>query len=415
MQSERTNCLWYQRMIVENKYKVKLIKQLYGREELPVSDLSKGIRKSIPFTTSLINEMVEDEILEERGLAKSKGGRRAQLYSFKENIFFTVGVAVDQLSTSFTIFDLQGNQVMERISKNILLTKTGEDLKSLGTFISKCIEESGIAKERILGVGIGMPGFIDVKKGVNHSFLKIEKGDIVTYLEDSINLPVFIDNDSSLIGLAELRQGWARDRENTLVINIGWGVGLGIIISHKVFRGENGFAGEFSHIPLFENKKVCSCGKLGCLETETSLYVLIEKAREGLSSDGYTILPKELPDDRTEAVKVIFNAIEQGDAFSLGLLKELGQNLGRGISTLIHLFNPGLIVLSGLGSIPGKFWLPPVQQAINEHSIGKLAEDTELKISNLGPSAELVGAAALVIERLEEINKKNKEKLIMPN
>ncbi len=390
-------------MILENKFKIKLIKQLYGREQLPVSDLSKGIRKSIPFTSALVNEMVEEEILEERGLAKSKGGRRPQLYSIKEKIYYTIGVAVNQISTTFSIFDLKGNQVLESKSKNILLSKTGEDLIALGSFVSKCIKDTGIDKSRILGVGIGMPGFVDVKEGINHSFLKSNHSDIVGYLESILELPVFIDNDSSLIGLAELRQGWGRDRENTLVINIGWGVGLGVIVSQKVFRGENGFAGEFSHIPLFENNKVCSCGKRGCLETETSLYVLIEKAKEGLADGVYTILPNQLPDDRTDAVKLIFNAIQQGDSFAVGLLKHLGHNLGRGISTLVHLFNPGLIVLSGLGAIPGKFWLPPVQQGIYEHSIGKLAENTVLKISELGAAAELVGAAALVIERLEEV------------
>ena len=390
-------------MNLENKHKVKLIKQLYGRVQLPVSELSKGINKSIPFTTTLITEMMEDGILEESGLARSRGGRRPQLYSIVEGIGFVVGVAVNQFKSTLTIFDLSGTQIIDVLDRNITLTKTGEDLVALGDFIAESIESSGIDRSRIIGVGIGMPGFVNVNKGQNHSFLKRSDSSLVDYLQDRIRIPVFIDNDSSVIGLAELRQGIAREQGEALVINIGWGVGLGIIISHEVFRGENGYAGEFSHIPLYDNNKICSCGKVGCLETESSLNVLIERARAGLASGVYTTLSDPLPEDKTEAVKLIFNAIQQGDTFSIGLLNQLGHSLGRGISILIHLFNPPVVVLSGLGSIAGKYWWAPVQQAINEYSIGKLAENTEIQISELGSSAELVGAAALVIERMEEI------------
>lgn len=394
------------KLVFDNVYKVRLIKCLYGHKELAVSDLSAGIQKSVPFTASLINELVEDGILMETGLSKSRGGRRAQLYSFKPNVGYIVGVAVNQVYTTISIVDLNGSPVFEQQSINIPLSRTGEDVVALGTFISEYIEESGVDRFRIIGVGIGMPGFVNVSKGVNHTFLQIEGTNPVSYLESKLHLPVFIDNDSSLIALAELRHGLARDRNNTLVINIGWGIGLGIIISHKVFRGENGYAGEFSHIPIFENGKVCSCGKIGCLETETSLNVLLEKAKADRSEAIRTVLPVELPQDRTLAVKEIFKAIQHGDSYAIGLLKYLGQNLGRGLSILIHLFNPGLIVLSGFGSIPGKYWWPPVQQAINEHSIGKLAENIELKMSEIGPEAELIGSADLVVESLELIQLK---------
>lgn len=391
---------------LKDKFKIKLIQHLYGKEEWTISDLSKKIRKSIPFTTSLINEMVEEGIVEEGELAQSRGGRRPQLFRVRKDIFYVVGVAVDQLKSKFVVYDLHGNQVGEVRSKNIVLTRDGKDLPQLGKFISRGLAQCGIPREKILGIGISMPGFVDVKAGKNHTFL--HAGDsIVEYLESVLYLPVFIDNDSSLVGLAEYRHGLAKGHKNALVINIGWGVGLGIIISQEVFRGENGFAGEFSHIPLFVNNKICSCGKVGCLETETSLYVLLEKAKEGLSSGVHTSLPATLPEDRTAAVQKIFEGMEQGDTFAISLLKHLGQNLGRGISILIHLFNPGLIVLSGKGSVAGRYWLPPVQQAINEHSISKLAEGIEMEISELGPDSELLGAATLVIARLDEILEKD--------
>jgi len=145
-----------------------------------------------------------------------------------------------------------------------------------------------------VGIGMGMPGFVDIKRGINYSFLKTPQGygneSITKFLSEKLNLPVFIDNDSSVTALAELRFGAGISRKNVMVINVGWGVGLGMILNGNLYRGASGFAGEFSHIPLFTNNKLCSCGKSGCLETETSLSVLIEKFNSALQKGRVSML-----------------------------------------------------------------------------------------------------------------------------
>jgi predicted NBD/HSP70 family sugar kinase len=279
--------------------------------------------------------------------------------------------------------------------------KAAEELRKN---ILKFIEKSTIPKSKIAGIGIGMPGFIDVLKGINHSFLKISKGSIVSYIESEVGLPVLIDNDSSLIALAELRLGEARNRQNVMVINISWGVGLGMILNGELFRGYNGFAGEFSHIPLFTNNKMCSCGKSGCLETETSLLVVAEKAVEGLKKGKVSRLKNLVLENIEETAAAIMDAADKGDKFAVELFSEAGYNIGRGVAILIHLLNPELIVLSGRGAGVGKLWLAPIQQAINEHCIPKIAENTEIKISSLGFQAELIGAAALVMENFDMLD-----------
>ena len=115
---------------------------------------------------------------------------------------------------------------------------------------------------------------------------------IVSVVESAVGIPVLIDNDSSLIALAELKLGAARKKQNVMVINISWGIGLGMIVNGTLFSGHNGFAGEFSHIPIFTNNKMCSCGKSGCLETETSLSIVVEKAIEGLKNGKLSLLKK---------------------------------------------------------------------------------------------------------------------------
>src|SRR5699024_2736024 len=99
------------------------------------------------------------------------------------------------------------------------------------------------------------------------------------YIKEKTGYPTFIENDSSTIALAEIKYGRAVNEKNAMILNLSWGIGLGMILEGKLFRGNDGFAGEFSHIPLFKNGKLCSCGKTGCLETETSLSYMIRKAK----------------------------------------------------------------------------------------------------------------------------------------
>ena len=188
-----------------------------------------------------------------------------------------------------------------------------------------------------------------------------------------------------------------------MVINIGWGVGLGLILNGALYRGEEGFAGEFSHIPIFNNNKLCSCGKHGCLETETSLLVLIENVKAGLKAGKVSSLQETSLDRYEEANDAIIKAVIAGDRFMVGLLSEIAFKIGRGVAILIHLLNPKAIILSGRGSIAGKIWQAPIQQAINEYCIPSLARNAQVIISNLGHKAEIIGAAALVMENIENI------------
>jgi predicted NBD/HSP70 family sugar kinase len=187
-----------------------------------------------------------------------------------------------------------------------------------------------------------------------------------------------------------------------MVVNLGWGIGLGMILNGELFKGYNGFAGEFSHIPLFLNNKLCSCGKHGCLETEASFMVVVEKAEKGIKEGQLTML-QPLPKENFErAALAITAAAVKGDKFTIGLLSEAGYNIGRGVAILIHLLNPEAIILSGIGSSAGKVWQAPIQQALNEHCIPRLAVNTQIEISALGYGSELIGAATLVMENFEK-------------
>lgn len=382
-------------------YKKQIQKHLYFGGELSCAELSDLTEKSLPLTTKILNELIEEGVVVEKGYASSTGGRRPQMYSLKPNQMYVVAVAMDQLSTRIVMLDMQNNfcSVIEKFE--LTLKGNNNALNQLTGYLKNYIDKSGIPKNKIAGIGIGMPGFVDVKKGINNTFLTSGNESIVSLLESALDIPVLIDNDSSLIALAELKLGKARNLRDVMVINIGWGIGLGMILNGQLFRGHSGFAGEFSHIPLFDNNKICGCGKSGCLETETSLIVIAEKAVKGLQ-EGKTSALKDLDAGHPEeAVKKIMEAALHGDKFAIDLISEAGYNLGRGVAILIHLANPEKIILSGRGAVIGRLWITPIQQAINEHSIPKIAQDTSIEISSLGFEAEIFGAAALVMENFD--------------
>lgn len=394
-------------------YKKKIIKQLYFSNLLSCAELSSKIDKSLSLTTKMVNELIEEGIVVETGYAPSSGGRRPLMYSLKEDIFYTVAVAMDQFFTRISIMDMQNNHVVPVEKFELRLADNPDALYVLVKHIEEVILKSGVSKNKIAGIGIGMPGFINATEGANYTFLKADGESLTDHISKKTGLPSFIENDSSIVALAELRFGAARSRTNAMVINIGWGVGLGMIIDAALFRGENGFAGEFSHIPLFNNGKLCSCGKSGCLETETSLFVIVEKAKTGIQSGRVTAL-KQLISGKEEHLEKdagsIISSAGKGDRFAIELLSEAGYNIGRGIAILIHLLNPGIVVLSGRGASAGKIWQAPIQQALNEHCIPRLSVNTEIALSVLGYEAELIGSAALVMEKYGEAAKKLSKK-----
>ena len=380
------------------------MKELYFNDNLSCVDLSTRIHKSFPITAKLIEELMIENLVIESGYAPSTGGRRPLTYSIQKDMMYLVSVAMDQFVTKIAIIDMRNNFV-STVEKIILpLPDNPHALEVLREKIAAVIDSSGISKEKFVGVGIGMPGFVNVKKGINYSFLPLPNNKSITkHISEKIELPVFIDNDSSLIALAEYYFGGARGEKNAMVVNIGWGIGLGMILNGELFRGHEGFAGEFSHIPLFLNGKLCECGKVGCLETETSLLLIIEKARDGINSGRLSKLKALLPfDDLELTFDSIIKAIEDGDQFAIELFSKAGYNIGKGIAILIHLLNPKKIILSGRGSSAGQIWLAPIQQALNEHCIPKLLQSTDIEISTLGLKAELIGAAALVMEHFEK-------------
>lgn len=387
------------------QYQKRILKHLYFGLELSCLEISLLIGKSIPLTTKMLTDLIKKGMVSETGFAQSTGGRRPLMYSLNPEVLYVVAVAMDQFITRIAIMNLR-NKVITEERIELPLAKNEAALSLLVQHISSVIERSGIPHEKFVGVGIGMPGFIDVKKGINYSHLDNDGKNMAHYISNIVQMPVLIDNDSTLIALAELRFGAARNTKNTLIINMAWGIGMGLVLNGELYRGNNGFAGEFSHTPLYAtNTELCACGKVGCLESESSLLAMINKARKALATGKPSMLKGIHEHTPLEsALESIIRAAKQGDKFSVELLSESGYAVGRGIAALIHILNPEMIVIGGRGSAAGKIWQAPIQQALHEYCIPRLASDTAIEISKLGYEAELIGAAALVMENYEKLS-----------
>jgi predicted NBD/HSP70 family sugar kinase len=378
-------------------YKKKIISELYFGSTLSSAEISERIASSLPVSTKILNELIDENVIIDAGYAPSSGGRRPMLYSLRPESMYVVAVAMEQLFTRIVILDMSRKMVTEMEKFELHLPNNPNALKVLTDRIGAHIQRSGLEKEKIAGIGIGMPGFVDTAMGINYSFMTAEEKSVTQFITDKLGIFTVIENDSSIIALAELRFGAVRNKKNAMVLNLGWGIGLGLILNGELFRGSFGLAGEFSHLPLFSNHKLCSCGKSGCLETESSLQVVIEKGIAGIEEGRLKRLKDLSVKNFHEASMTILLEAEKGDKFAVELISEAAYNIGRGVAILLHLLNPEVVVLGGRGAVAGKIWQAPVQQALNEHCIPRLAVGTDIELSKLGFEAEWIGAAALVM------------------
>ncbi len=375
--------------------KLSILKNLYFKNPQSIADLSLNIGKSLPNITSAVNKLMEGGYISQDGLAPSTGGRRAaQFVPVAESLPIMLCVAVDQLYTSAVLTDFNNQFITPIKTKEINLKSESayQDLKELIELLIKTSE-----KNTIYGIGLTIPGFVDSNSGKNNSYsLDSPLYDLKTNLERDLHLPVFVENDSSAIAIAEHRFGVAHKSKNVMVVNLNWGVGLGMILDNELYRGHSGYAGEFSHIPLSNTNKLCSCGKKGCLEVEASLLAAVEFAIEKLKTKEVSSLQEIYSKKQTITGDQLLNAALEGDQLAIESIRRIGFMLGKGIATLIHIINPEQVVISGRGAKAQQILLPQVQSALLEFSIQRLSKHTKVEFSQTN-HIQLLGSACVVV------------------
>ena len=394
--------------IIENNLEQLIFKLLYYNGSQSIADISKRLAKSVPNITKVINELLSSNLLEEDGYAPSTGGRRAVSYKINSQLNqVIIAVAIDQYYICASILSLENKELIEPITIENNLIDSEQSYTQILDLLKNLLQHKLLTQNICIGIGISMPGFVDYQNELNNSFPTGSRlNNIKVLLEKELQTPVFIENDSATIAFAEHKFGVAKGSHDALIINMNWGVGLGMIINNKLFRGHSGYAGEFSHIPLSNTNKLCSCGKKGCLEVEASLIAALDFVHEQLSQGENSSLSEMSNLTKSSQGEFLLQAALHGDQLAISALNKSAYILGKGIATLIHILNPEQIVISGRAAIAGPIMLPTIQSAIHEFCIPKLAKFTSIELSNLNIRAQLLGTVCLVIEKLNFPNSK---------
>jgi predicted NBD/HSP70 family sugar kinase len=363
-----------------------------------IAELCGELALSAPKINSILNEMIAEGLVRDYGKLQSKGGRKPNIYGLVMESAYFLGVDVKNDHVNIGLTDLQKNLIHVKSYIPYHLHNSKESLDELCKIINHFIKEGPVKREKILGAGLNLSGRINYKTGYSYSFFHFNEEPLSRVIGKNIGLPIFLENDSRAMAFGEFSAGVVHEEENVLFLNIDYGIGVGIMINSQVYYGKSGFAGEFGHIPFFDNEIICNCGKKGCLETEVSGWALVRKFKEKLT-EGSTSILSSTPADKIKLGDII-NAAINDDVLAIELVAEVGEKLGRGIAVLINMFNPEMVILGGSLAKTGEYISLPVKSALNKYSLTLVNNDTQLKMSKLGEEAGVIGACLLVRNRL---------------
>ena len=384
----------------EHAHRKRIIAHLSAYRESTIPELSDLLNISIPKANEIIISLVEEGLVKEAGQRTEGVGRKATVYNLNQNSCYFLGVEIKKYKINIGLMGFDKTLVDSVSDIPFPFLDPHESLNAIIEEINDFLSKSDIPKEKIMGIGLSIAGRVNVKKGEILTIYHFEDAPVKTILEKAIELPVYIDNDSRIIAYGEYYFGEKKYGENTIVINLDYGIGTGVFVDGRPMYGASGYAGELGHIPLFDNEKICACGKKGCMQTEASGFALIEfitkKMDEGSNSRLKSVLVKkgylELED--------IISAVHLGDNLAIEGVTEMGYNLGKGLAVAINLFNPNVIVLGGvLSALSSSLLLPVVQSSIYQHSLDIVNADTQIVVSKINGRAGLLGCCLLVRDK----------------
>lgn len=382
------------------RQKKKILNCLHSTGNISAPQLSKWLRISLPTCIALLNDLISTGYVKNTGMGESSGGRKPMLYGLPDNRFYVIACDFGRFSANMAILDCFNHFVTPIIEidthiDDCLLTE------KLYNTAQKLMSDHQIPDEKIYGVGVDMPGLIDSNAGINYTIQEKDRQDIRYDLQKKFRKLVYVDNDARMHAYGEYRFGAAKGYKDAIVIHWGWGLGLGIFVNGSLFSGNNGFAGEFSHIPIVENGELCICGKRGCLETIASSNTIIKRIQKGFADNEISSLINQFENNQEKVTpEDVINAARQGDEFCISILNEVGKAMGKGLAYIIQLLNPEVIVLSGPLSKARQYVLFPIQQSLNRLCLEKISGNTSIIISEMGDQSALLGTSEMVFQKV---------------
>lgn len=381
--------------------KKSILFHLYQKGHLSNPEICKLTNMSSPSIHKLLKELISDNLVREEGIGQSIGGRRPNMYGIIPNSRFIVGINIGLSGSEIAVFNLNNKLIQQIQFLKIPLENTPGFIDQIFEFTIKLLGKYKISQQQLLGIGIAIPGLTDPISGSSLSYLNYSGKSIKELFEEKFAKPVFVDNDARVMAHAEHVFGFAHNKINVLCLNIGAGIGMGMILNKKLYHGKSGFSGEFGHIKVEENGDLCICGKHGCLETVASGEALVRNTLAAIQAGKPTKILAMI-NGSTITCSTVVEAARMGDQLAIDMLGTIGEYLGKGLATLIHIFNPEAIILGGELAPANQFIIDPIKQTLNKHTIYQINKDTTITTSTLGKKAALMGALALVMDNIFE-------------
>ncbi|WP_171656512.1 ROK family transcriptional regulator [Paenibacillus foliorum] len=377
--------------LIKEINQVLIFRAIRERGPISRSQLAKELRLSPTTVTVIIDYFMENGFLIETGKGDSSGGRKPILVKLAPNA--GVVIAVDLEQNRVAVLNMEADILQE---KKLVIFDNKELLTSLIAVINELIAEyRDRHKMRPLGIGIAVPGIIDLQKGTvftasklnfNHLSLKEE-------LQEHFQVPVLLENDANAAAYGEFLYGRAQQVPNFLYLHIGRAVGAGFFLSGNLFTGGAGGAGEFGHISVDESGPLCHCGNIGCLEKLISEHSLLEKWREWAGAEEATGIP---------ALAEMVELSNNGGGTAGRLMDYAGEMLGKGVVTLVHLFNPTLILLGGELALNNLRLLDQVKKQVDRRSMPVFLKHVKIEESLTKLNAGIIGAGSLALHHFFE-------------
>src|SRR4051794_10060387 len=354
---------------------------------LTQAEIARSTGLSAATVSNIVRELKDGGTVEVT--PTSAGGRRARSVSLSGDAGIVVGVGFGHTHLRVAVGNLAHPVLAEEAEPLDVDASSAQGLDRAEQLVSRLIAATGISREKVVGVGLGVPAPIDVETGTLGS-TAILPGWAGTNPRDDLaqrlGVPVHVDNDANLGALGELVWGAGRGVADLAYIKVADGVGAGLVISGHIYRGPGGTAGEIGHITLDESGPVCRCGNRGCLETFTAARYVLPLL---YSSHGADLTMERM-----------VQLARDGDPGCRRVIADVGRHIGSGVANLCNLINPSRVVLGGHLAEAGELVLGPIRESVGRYAIPSAARQLSVLPGALGGRAEVLGALALALSEM---------------